>query len=115
MSDNPVVRTTLGLHRLPEPLAVDTVEVRRITIRADVHPGAHWHNGPVFGVIETGSVFFQVEGEDESVLHAGDTFYEPGNRTITRFDATGEGVTFLGWFPMSAGTEPELTMGERGA
>lgn len=89
-----------------------SVEVRRIAIAPGIHPGAHWHNGPVFGVIETGSVFFQVGGGEESILRAGDTFYEPGNRTISRFDATDEGVTFLAWFPLPAGVEAELTMGD---
>jgi len=112
MSENPVVRKTLSTLRLGEATSFASVEVRRITIAANVHPGAHWHNGPVFGVIESGSVYFQVGSEDESVLRSGDTFYEPGNETITRFDATDEGVTFLGWFPTQAGAEPELTMGE---
>jgi hypothetical protein len=53
-----------------------------------------------------------VGDDDERVLHAGDTFFEPGNETISRFDATHEGVTFLGWFPLSAGIEPVLTMGD---
>ncbi|WP_156351658.1 hypothetical protein [Agreia sp. Leaf210] len=49
----------------------------------------------------------------QRVLHPGDTFYEPGNETIARFDATSEGVTFLAWFPVPANAEPELTMGAR--
>lgn len=87
------------------------MEVRRIRIAANVHPGAHWHNGPVFGVIESGSVYFQLSGEQASILRAGDTFFEPANETIARFDATDEGVTFLGWFPLPAGVDAEVTMG----
>ncbi|WP_238343667.1 hypothetical protein [Microbacterium sp. RG1] len=90
-----------------------SVEVRRIAMAPNVHPGAHWHNGPVFGVVESGSVFFQVKDQPLRVLHAGDTFFEPGDTTITRFDATDEGVTFLAWFPVPAGIEPELTMGAK--
>lgn len=112
MSESPVERETLSTLRLDGTPSFAAVEVRRITIAADFHAGAHWHNGPVFGVIESGSVYFQVGNEAESVLHAGDTFYEPGNETITRFDATNEGVTFIAWFPVPIGTEPELTMGE---
>lgn len=112
MSESPVERETLSTLRLDGTPSFADVEVRRITIAADFHAGAHWHNGPVFGVIESGSVYFQVGNEAESVLHAGDTFYEPGDETITRFDATKEGVTFLAWFPVPTGTEPEVTMGE---
>ncbi|AEE47744.1 cupin domain-containing protein [Cellulomonas fimi] len=111
MSEPPVVRTTLSTFTLDGAPSFASVEVRRITIAPDVHPGAHWHNGPVFGVVESGSVHFQVGHDAPSVLRAGDTFYEPGHATIARFDATEEGVTFLAWFPVPAGTEPELTLG----
>ncbi|MGO1769143.1 MAG: cupin domain-containing protein [Microbacterium sp.] len=111
MSESPVDRVTLSTFELDGAPNFASVEVRRITIAPDFHAGAHWHNGPVFGVIESGSVHFQVGTDAQSVLHPGDTFYEPGNETIGRFDATGEGVTFLAWFPVPAGSEPELTMG----
>lgn len=111
MNEAPVQRTTLASLTLDGSPSFASVEVRRITIAANVHPGAHWHNGPVFGVVETGSVIFQVGSGEESILRAGDTFYEPGGQTISRFDATDEGVTFLAWFPLAAGVEPELTMG----
>lgn len=106
-----ITRETLAHHLLATRLTVDHVEVRRISIASGVMPGAHWHNGPVFGVIERGSVFFQVDGDDERVLRAGDTFLEPADTTITRFDATDEGVTFLAWFPMPSGVDPDLIMG----
>ncbi|MDQ1123541.1 cupin domain-containing protein [Microbacterium trichothecenolyticum] len=111
MSDSPFRRIKLDTHTLPGAPRFAAVEVRRITIAPDFHVGAHWHNGPVFGVIESGSVFFRVGDGEETVLHAGDTFYEPGVETISRFDATAEGVTFLAWFPVPPGVEPELTMG----
>lgn len=107
----PVTRVTLAEHVLAPGAVMERVEVRRISIAPDVHPGAHWHNGPVFGVIERGSVHVQVGDGPERILTAGDTFFEPADVTITRFDATDEGVTFLAWFPVSADVEPELTMG----
>jgi len=112
MTETPVERKILTTVKLDGAPSFASVEVRRITIAAGFHPGAHWHNGPVFGVIEAGSAFFQVGTDAQSVLSAGDTFYEPGNETITRFDATDEGVTFLAWFPMPPGTAAEMTMGE---
>ncbi|MFF7681840.1 hypothetical protein ACFZA2_03685 [Microbacterium sp. NPDC007973] len=102
---------TLATLTLAGSPSFGSVEVRRITIAANVHPGAHSHNGPVFGVIETGAVIFQVGSGEESILRAGDTFYGPGGQTISRFDATEQGVTFLAWFTLATGVEPELTMG----
>jgi quercetin dioxygenase-like cupin family protein len=112
MSETPVERKTLTTYRLDAAASFAAVEVQRITMAADFHPGVHWHNGPVLGVIEAGSVYFQVGGGPQSVLRAGDTFYEPGNETITRFDATEEGVTFLTWLPVPIGIEPRVTLGE---
>lgn len=112
MSQNSVERVTLGYLDLGDPVKFSTVEVRRITMAPNIHPGPHWHNGPVLGVVESGSVHFQVGSGEEVILRPGDTFYEPGNATISRFDATHEGVTFLGWFPLPTGTDAQMTMGE---
>jgi len=93
VSETPVQRTILASLTLEGSPSFASVEVRRITITANVHPGV------------------QVGSGKESVLRAGDTFYAPGGQTLSRFDATEEGVTFLAWFPLAAGVEPELTMG----
>jgi hypothetical protein len=111
MDQEPVTRWTLADHVLASQMAVGHVHVRRISIAPGVMPGAHWHNGPVFGVVEAGSVIFQVGDESEAILRVGDTFFEPGNETIRRFDATGEGVTFIGWFPLPAEVDPVLILG----
>jgi quercetin dioxygenase-like cupin family protein len=105
-----VTRTLLLDQGLPAPRVIDHVEVRRITIAPDEHPGLHVHNGPVFGSIETGSAVYQVEGEPESVLTPGDVFYEPESARIARFDARGDGVTFLAYFPVGPGETPSLTL-----
>lgn len=105
---DPVTRETLLRQTLPD-LTAGAVELRRITLQPDVAGGAHLHNGPVFGTIERGSVVFQVEGGEETVLRQGDVFYEPAGVVIHRFDATAEGVTFLGFFLNGPGEEPELT------
>jgi hypothetical protein len=36
-------------------------------------------------------------------------FYEPEGERIARFDAQDDGVTFLAYFLLSPGQEPELT------
>jgi quercetin dioxygenase-like cupin family protein len=106
---DPVTRVVILDQKLPKPRTVGHVEVRRITMAPDVAAGPHVHNGPVFGHILTGSVTFQVEDEPPTVLHAGDVFYEPEAVRITRFDATADGVEFLGYFPLGPGEQAALT------
>jgi quercetin dioxygenase-like cupin family protein len=108
-SDEPVVRTVLMDVRLPATRPTDHVEIRRITMRPGVAAGPHVHNGPVVGHILAGSVVFQVEGQDETVLRAGDPFYEPEGVTIAKFDAREDGVTFIGYFPLGAAEQPEIS------
>ncbi len=105
----PVIRTVVLDQELPKPRTVGHVEVRRITMAPHVAAGPHVHNGPVFGHILTGSVTFQVEDEPPVVLRAGDVFYEPEAVRITRFDATADGVEFLGYFPLGPGEASALT------
>jgi quercetin dioxygenase-like cupin family protein len=103
-----VTRTIVLDQHLPEPRVVGHVEVRRITIAPHHSPGPHTHNGPVFGSIEAGSAVYQIEGGPETVLNPGDVFYEPEATRIARFDAQGEGVTFLAHFPVGPGEAPRL-------
>lgn len=112
MEEQAVTRAILDSYELQVAIPVGVVEVRRISIPPTVSPGVHWHNGPVFGTVESGSVHFQVDADEGRVLKQGDVFYEPAGRTITRFDATDEGVTFLAWFPVPPGVVPSLTLGE---
>lgn len=100
-----VLRTRLGAaHRTAE------VEVRRIAMGSGLAAGHHVHNGPVFGHIVSGSAIYQVQGEPETLLRAGDVFYEPADTSIARFDATEEGVVFMGYFLLEDGQDPEITM-----
>jgi quercetin dioxygenase-like cupin family protein len=108
-SDVPAIARTIVLDQhLPEPRVVGHVEVRRITMAPHQCSGAHTHNGPVFGSIEAGSAVYQIEGEPETVLNPGDVFYEPEGTRIARFDAQGDGVTFLAHFPLGPGEGPRL-------
>src|SRR5690348_10978649 len=66
--------------------------------------------GPVVGSILRGSAVYQVEGQPEAVLWAGDAFFEPEGERIARFDATDEGVTFLGYFLLAPGQDASITM-----
>ena len=47
-------------------------------------PGAapHRHSGPVFGYMLEGEMIFELEGEPERVIRAGEAFWEPGGDAI---------------------------------
>lgn len=106
--EQPMTRDILLDGCLPATLPTERIEVRRIRILAGHPAGRHVHNGPVFGSIVEGSVLFQVEGEPATTLHPGDVFLEPAGVPVTHFDALGEDVTFLAYFPLAAGQEPGL-------
>ena len=108
----PVTRTVVLDQPLAVPVTTHRVEVRRITIAPGQPAGLHIHNCPVFGSIETGSVVYQIDGQPESVLTAGDTFYEPEGTRIARFDARDDGVMFLAYFLLDAGQAVELVFPE---
>jgi len=110
--EQPISRVVLLDARFDRTRAVERVEVREIRILPGHPAGVHVHNGPVLGAILDGSAVYQVQGESESVLGPGDVFYEPEGARIARFDATEEGVTFLGYFLLAAGEQPEITFPE---
>ena len=104
----PIARDILLDVRLAQAKDTHRVQVRRIRI-VPGQAGLHVHNGPVVGSIVDGSAVFQVDGEPETVLRPGDVFYEPEGARITRFDAQDAGVTFLAYFLLGPGQEPELS------
>jgi quercetin dioxygenase-like cupin family protein len=108
-AEEPITRTVVSDVRLPAVKATDRVQIREIRIAPSQPAGLHVHNGPVFGSIVAGSVVYQIDGQPAAVLRAGDVFYEPEGERIARFDAQADGVTFLAYFLLSPGQEPELT------
>lgn len=65
---------------IPDPAEAMTIEI-------DLPPGdpgaaPHRHSGPVFGYVVEGELLFELEGEPEYVLRAGDAFWEPGGDVI---------------------------------
>ncbi|MFI8183787.1 cupin domain-containing protein [Actinacidiphila glaucinigra] len=58
-----------------------------MTIAVEWPPGdpgtpPHRHSGPAFGYVLEGAVRFELEGEPERVVKAGETFWEPGGDVI---------------------------------
>jgi quercetin dioxygenase-like cupin family protein len=108
-ADEPICRAVVLDARFERVRDAERVEIREIRILPGHAVGQHTHNGPVVGSILEGSVVYQIDGEPESLLRPGDVFYEPEGARIARFDATDEGVTFLGYFILGPGEQPEIT------
>lgn len=111
--EQPISRAVVLDARFEQAKAAHRVEIREIRILAGHAAGLHVHNGPVLGSILDGSAVYQIEGQPESLLKPGDVFYEPEGARIARFDATEEGVTFLGYFLLAAGEEPQIIFPDR--
>jgi quercetin dioxygenase-like cupin family protein len=109
-AEQPITRTIVSDVCLPDVKPVHRVQVREIKIAPSQPAGLHVHNGPVFGNVVAGTVVYQVDGQPAQVLRPGDVFYEPEGARIARFDAQDEAVTFLAYFLLTPGQEPELVM-----
>ena len=58
-----------------------------MTIVVEYPPGdkgapPHRHYGPAFGYVVEGEMLFELEGEPERVIRAGEAFWEPGGDVI---------------------------------
>jgi quercetin dioxygenase-like cupin family protein len=58
-----------------------------MTVLVEFPPGdpgtpPHRHTGPAFGYVLEGEMLFELEGEPERVLRAGEAFWEPGGDVI---------------------------------
>jgi quercetin dioxygenase-like cupin family protein len=73
------------LQQARPPFVPDEAEV--VTIVVELPPGdpgtpPHRHPGPAFGYMLEGEMRFEIEGQPERVVRAGETFWEPGGDTI---------------------------------
>ena len=72
----------------------------------------HRHSGPAFGYVLEGEMRFELEGEPERAIRAGETFWEPGGDVIHYQDGnnrTDSRVRFLVTM-MCAPGQPMLTL-----
>lgn len=76
------------------------VEIKQIDFAPGQASGLHTHPCPVAGYVARGSVAFQVEGERQKTLYAGDAFFEPPNKKILHFDNASptEPMTFIAFY-----------------
>ncbi|NUU26124.1 MAG: cupin domain-containing protein [Streptomycetaceae bacterium] len=72
------------LHITPPFVPADA---EAMTMTIELPPGdpgtpPHRHTGPVFGYLLEGEMVFELEGEPERVIRAGEAFWEPGGDVI---------------------------------
>jgi quercetin dioxygenase-like cupin family protein len=77
------ILTTL-LDEVPPSIPEDA-EIMTVTV--ELPPGdpgtpPHRHSGPVFGYVLEGEIVFELEGEPERLIRAGEAFWEPGGDVI---------------------------------
>ena len=81
----PIVRKQLMLAQF-KTRPVSKVDIREINLAPGQKGPLHKHPCPVVGYIVSGTILFQIKGEPEKTLKAGDPFYEPAETVITHFD-----------------------------
>ena len=82
MSSAPKLDVILTVEAPPVPVPAEAM-----TLHVTLPPGSpglppHRHSGPAFGYVVEGEVIFELEGEPERVVQAGETFWEPGGDVI---------------------------------
>ena len=79
---------------------VSVVEIKEVTMAPGQAAPKHFHPCPVVGIVLSGCVLFQIEGEESRLLKEGDAFYEPRHATIRHFDnaSTEKPLTFAAFY-----------------
>lgn len=83
MNDDAPVYTVLD--HITVPFELGRPNVMTVTIELEpgsVGSGPHRHSGPVFGYLIEGELIFELEGEPERVIKAGEAFWEPGGDMV---------------------------------
>ncbi|WP_431961795.1 cupin domain-containing protein [Actinacidiphila sp. bgisy160] len=95
---------------VPEGASVMTIVVWREP--GDQGAPPHRHSGPAFGYVVEGAVRFELEGEPERVIKAGESFWEPGGDVIHYQDgnALTDGRTEFVVTMLCAPGQPMLTV-----
>ncbi|HET6439842.1 MAG TPA: cupin domain-containing protein [Anaeromyxobacter sp.] len=109
-----VARKELLSVRLSPERPIASVEVQQVTLAAGEPVPLHLHPCPVVGVIRSGAIAFQIEGQPIQHLRPGDAFHEPAGIRVARFDAEGDGpATFTAFYLLGNGEEELIRLLDR--
>jgi quercetin dioxygenase-like cupin family protein len=108
----PITRESLLQAALAGATTVERVEVARVELAPRQPAGRHFHPCDVVGYIVSGAIRFQVAGEPETMLDAGDAFHEPAGREIAHFDnaSSEQPATFIACYLLPPGEQRLIEM-----
>lgn len=91
--------------------SVSLVQIKEVTMPKGQSAPKHLHECPVVGVVKSGAILFQIEGEESKIIKAGEAFFEPRNKTILHFDnaSNDESLVFVAFYLKEA-NEPNITI-----
>ena len=75
-----VIGSVAGAPQIPDDAEAMTILVTLVPGCAGSPP--HRHSGPAYGYVIKGEMLFELEGESQRVVRAGETFWEPGGDVI---------------------------------
>jgi quercetin dioxygenase-like cupin family protein len=107
-----VVRVPLLDAKLEARPEIGHVRSARIELTPAQETGPHRHPCDVVGYIAAGTIRFQVEGEGDRTLRAGDAFHEPAGAPIAHFDnaSKDETATFIAFYLLPPGEDTLIEM-----
>lgn len=85
MTETPKTNSVLSMLLSQTPSIPDGAHVMTATVElppGDAGSPPHRHSGPVFGYMVEGEMIFELEGEPEYVIKAGEAFWEPGGDVV---------------------------------
>jgi quercetin dioxygenase-like cupin family protein len=111
-SGQDIIREHLLEAALADETVVDRVQVARIELAPRQETGRHRHPCTVVGYVAAGTIRFQVEGEAERTLSAGDAFHEPATAPVAHFDNAShtERATFIAFYLVPPGEDRLIEM-----
>jgi quercetin dioxygenase-like cupin family protein len=79
---SPVIEEILSVDNPTVPAPGNVMTIRVTLPAGSTGAPAHRHPGPAFGYVVKGAIVFEIEGEPERIVQAGESFWEPGGDVI---------------------------------
>jgi quercetin dioxygenase-like cupin family protein len=79
---HPIIEEIMTVESPLIPAPADVMTIRVTLPAGSTGAPPHRHPGPAFGYVVEGAIIFEIEGEPERIVRAGETFWEPGGDVI---------------------------------
>jgi quercetin dioxygenase-like cupin family protein len=81
-SSQPVIGVLSEVESPPIPVPANAMTIHITLPAGSAGSPPHRHPGPAFGYVIQGEMIFEIEGQPERVIKAGESFWEPGGDVI---------------------------------